>query len=682
MQDPKVIAVVGAGNMGAGIAQKIAQEGFRTLIADMDQARAEAGRSRIEASLQEAVERRILRPEQAKDVLSRVEAVGSLEELREADLVIEAIFEDLLAKKSLFRSLDEHCKEDCILATNTSSFYVSELASVTHRPGLVVGLHYFFHPAKNRLLEVVPGNLTRPDVVETMDRFAEAHGKTAIQTRDAPGFAVNRFFVPWLNEAVRLLEEGVASIPSIEAAARKAFGIGMGPFELMNVTGVPVSLHAASTLGRELGPFYEPADLLAVQVLEKKADWDLSGDVDPEVADRVADRMLASSFAVVGALLDEEVCSLEDIDRGARIGLRWARGPFELLNEVGPARALELVEQLAVDHPDLTIPDALKAQAESGKPFPFQRVDLRVVDGIARVRINRPEVLNALDEEVVSQLSEQIEAALATEGVRGIVLEGAGKAFVAGADISFFVRNIEAAAIDRIVAFTEAGQRLLRRIETAPIPVVARVHGMALGGGVELALACHAIICSDKASFSLPETGIGIYPGLGGTQRLQRIVGKPLARRLIFTGRPLRARDAVDAGLALESVALTDLDATIAGWIDRGLPDHYASPRGGSPAEHEAYGDDVVGSVLNGQVPDGMSDEARALLEKDLRAIGRKAPVALKTASQLIDSGAELDLGAALQLELDALAGIFGTQDALLGLRSVGSRDTPPWQGA
>ncbi|HCP47134.1 MAG TPA: 3-hydroxyacyl-CoA dehydrogenase [Deltaproteobacteria bacterium] len=681
MQDPRVIAVVGAGNMGAGIAQKIAQEGFRTLIADTDKSRAEAGRARIDASLQEAVERRILKPDQAADVLSRVEAVGSLDELADADLVIEAIFEDLLAKKSLFRSLDEACKEGCILATNTSSFYVSELASVTHRPGLVVGLHYFFHPAKNRLLEVVPGNLTRPDVVDAMERFAEAHGKTAIQTRDAPGFAVNRFFVPWLNEAVRVLEEGIANIPSIEAAAKRAFGIGMGPFELMNITGVPVSLHAASTLGRELGPFYEPADLLATQVLETKADWDLSGSVDEAVADQVSDRLMAATFAVVGALIDEGVCSLEDIDRGARIGLRWARGPFELLNKVGPARALELVEELGGTHPDLSIPESLQAQAESNEPFQFQRVDLNVVDGIGHIRINRPEVLNALDEEVVGQLAERLEEALKTEGLRGIVLEGAGKAFVAGADISFFVRNIEAADIDRIVAFTEAGQRLLRRIETAPVPVVARVHGMALGGGVELALACHAIVCSHKASFSLPETGIGIYPGLGGTQRLQRIVGKPLARRLIFTGRPLRAQDAVESGLALEAVPLSELDSTISRWIERGLPDHYASPTGGSAAEQEAYGDEVVGAVLEGQVPEGVSEDARSLLEKDLRAIARKAPVALKTASELIDSGADRDLGSALQLELDALAGIFGTQDALLGLRSVGSRETPPWQG-
>ena len=218
---PRLVAVVGAGNMGAGIAQKIAMEGFQVQLADMDIDRATAGRDRIAASLEEAVARRVLSAEAAGASLARVTPVGNLAELAEADLVIEAIFEDLLIKKELFRTLDSVCKPGAVLATNTSSFYVHELSIVTRRQGEVVGLHYFFHPAKNRLLEVVPGPLTRPGVVADMERFAEAHGKTPLRTTDSPGFVVNRFFVPWLNEAVRLLEAGVADIPSIEAAAKE-----------------------------------------------------------------------------------------------------------------------------------------------------------------------------------------------------------------------------------------------------------------------------------------------------------------------------------------------------------------------------------------------------------------------------------------------------------------------------
>lgn len=674
---PSIVAVVGAGNMGAGIAQKIAQEGFTVLLADLDLERATAGVARIRASLEQAVERRILRPEAAEATLARVTPVGGLEGLANADLVIEAVFEDLLIKKELLRKLDGICREGCVLASNTSSFYVGELASVTRRPGHVVGLHYFFHPAKNRLLEVIPGHLTRPDVVAAMVRFAEAHGKTALVCRDAPGFVVNRFFVPWLNEAVRLLEESVADIATIEAEAKAAFGIGMGPFELMNVTGIPVAMHAARTLGTELGGFYEPADALVAQV-ETRELWPLDGDAgdDPAARQAVRDRLLGVTFAVAGALVDEGVSSREDVDRGARIGLRWAQGPFELMNRDGLAEAARRCAVLAEAWPELDVPACIASAVESGEvAFAFRRVDLRVADGVATVTINRPEVLGALDPEVMGQLAERFDEALATPGLTGIVLASAGKAFVAGADISWFIERIQAGDIDGIVEFTRFGQELLNRIERAPVPVIARVQGMALGGGVELALACHGIVCSDKATFALPETGIGIYPGLGGTQRLPRIVGRPLARRMIFTGRALSARDALAAGLVLEAPPVADLDATIARWLKAGVPSKF-SERHADPAVEEAYADGRSTGT-----PDGLSDAAAALVAKDGKALGRKAPLALQAAAELIDGGAGKPLQQGLQLELDRLSAIFSSRDALVGLRSVTHRQRPEWTG-
>ncbi len=680
--DPRIVGIVGAGNMGAGIAQKIAMEGYDVLLADMDGDRARAGKEKIAGSLAQAVGRRVLGEPQAEAALARITPVDSLEGLAQADLVIEVIYEDLLAKKELFRKLDAVCREGCVFATNTSSFYVAELSQATTRPGLVVGLHYFFHPAKNRLLEIIPGHLTRPEVVEAMFRFAEGHAKTALLVKDAPGFAVNRFFVPWLNESVRMLEEGVGDIPSIEAAAKAAFGIGMGPFQLMNVTGIPVAMHAASTLGTELGPFYEPADALRAKVAEGGF-WSLEGDADPSVAEAVARRLQAVTFAVAGAILDEDVCSAEDLDRGARIGLRWARGPFEMMNRFGLADAAAAIREMIDAGSFVELPEALVKRAESEDPtWRFRRVDLRVTDGVATITINRPEVLNALDEELVGQLGERFDEALATPGLRAVVLAATGKAWVAGADISFFVRNIEAGDIDRIVSFTEAGHDLLRKIEGAPVPVVARIHGMTLGGGVELALACHAVVASTKASFALPETGIGIYPGLGGTQRLPRIVGTELARRLILTGKPLSAKAANAAGLVAAVVPVQELDAAVASLLAAGVPDKYAADPAADADVVAAYAGRTVEQLLEGRLPDGLPDAARALAEKDLRAIGRKAPIALRTANRLLDEGTATTLQEGLQLELDALAGIFGTADALTGLRSVLDRERPDWQNA
>ena len=677
-----VVGIVGVGNMGAGIAQKIAMEGFTVRVADTSAERAREGKQRIADSLEQAVERKVLSEVAARAALDRVTPVDDLTGLADCDLVIEVIFENLLVKKELFRTLDQVCKPGCVLATNTSSFYVHELASVTRRQGHVVGLHYFYHPAKNRLLEVIPGPLTLPEVTAEMVRFAEAHSKTGLVCKDAPGFVVNRFFVPWLNESVRLLEEGVADIPTIEAAAKKAFLIGMGPFELMNVTGVPISLHAATTLGTELGPFYEPCERLRVQVEDRKEDWDLAGKADPSSFQVVADRLLGVTFAVAGAIVDEGVCSIEDVDRGAKIGLRWSLGPFELMNREGVGRSLELIQALESEHPDLSVPDSVASQASAGEPFVFSRVDLVVTDGIAHITLNRPEVMNALDPELVGQLSVRFGEALKTPGLRGVILGGSGKAFVAGADVSFFVRCLESNDLPQIVRFTRGGQELLSAIEAAPVPVIARVHGLALGGGVELALACHGIVAGPKAAFALPETGIGIYPGLGGTQRLPRIVGRPLARRMIFTGRPLTAQTALESGLVLEIAPVQELDATCIRWIHDGLPDRYAGRDQNDDPVSEAYADGCVETLLAGEAPRGLSDAAGALVSKDLRAIGRKAPIALRVSAELLTTSGEIPLADGLAQELERLPEIFSTADALAGLRSVSSRERVTWQGA
>ena len=256
------IAVIGAGNMGSGIVQKFAQEGLNVVMVDLKDEYVERGLGIIRQTLQEGVDRKIFKPEQVDDIFSRIEGSSDFNAAADADLVIEAVFEDKQVKADLFKKLDQICSAKTILATNTSSFYVREFAEQTSRPDRFIGLHYFFHPAKNRLLEVIPHETTSRDTLEKSLLAAKLHGKTSIVVKDAPGFAVNRFFVPFLNEAARMLEEDMANIPTIEEAAKKAFKIGMGPFELMNVTGIPIAVHASTTLGNEIGPFYATAKIL------------------------------------------------------------------------------------------------------------------------------------------------------------------------------------------------------------------------------------------------------------------------------------------------------------------------------------------------------------------------------------------------------------------------------------
>jgi enoyl-CoA hydratase/3-hydroxyacyl-CoA dehydrogenase len=312
--------------MGSGIAQKAATEGFPVILVDVDDAQVARGLAIIDKTLADGVERKIFRPDDAKAIRERITGTADWSKLASADLVVEAVFEDFDVKRKVVAQLEEVCRKDAILATNTSSFLVTDLAKGMAHPERMVGLHYFYHPAKNRLVEVIPGEATSPEVTAKAWTVQEMMGKTPIHSADASGFIVNRYFVPWLNEAVRLLEDGTADIPTIEAAAKATFGSGMGPFELMNVTGVPIAMHAANTLGQAFGPFYAPAELLKKQVASGKA-WDLLGAPDPSKFEAVSARLLAATFLAATSLVDEGVGTIEDTDIGARVGLRWPRGP-------------------------------------------------------------------------------------------------------------------------------------------------------------------------------------------------------------------------------------------------------------------------------------------------------------------------------------------------------------------
>lgn len=659
----RTLAVIGAGNMGSGIAQKMASEGFDVLLVDLDEEKVARGLSGIEKTLNDGVERKLFTPERVKDILSRIRGTTRFEDLADVDLVVEAVFEEMRVKREVFARLERACRRDAILATNTSSFAVSDIAAGTSSPDRVIGLHYFYHPAKNRLVEVVGGAESSAEAIRRAWILQERLGKTPIRTKDSCGFIVNRFFGPWLGEAVRILDEGVADIPTIEAAAKQAFGIGMGPFELMNVTGIPIAVHTDDTLGAAFGPLHGTPDRLRKQ-FESGQQWDLSGEPDPSKYDAVADRLAGVTFHIASALVDEGVGTIEDTDIGARVGLRWRRGPFELMNHYGLPRAARLVEEVARRW-NIPVPAILVKQAAGGLPFAFTLVRRDDRDGIATLTIDRPDALNALNEAVMAQLGAAFRAAAADPGVTGIVLAGSGKAFIAGADIRFFVKNIEAKNILKIAEFTRAGQELLLEFQRCRKPVVARVHGLALGGGVELALACHYIVATPKATFAFPETGIGIYPGLGGTQRTTARVGRALAKWLVLTGETVTAEQALSIGLIDRVVEYEDLEAAIRECVAKG-PVNSRVP----PPVPDAFRD--IASRFEGRLDSLRASEKR---------LGYKAPIALRLASELIDGGEGRAIEQGIAMELSHLEEIFTTADAYEGLSSLGKR-RPVFKGA
>ncbi len=666
------VGVVGAGNMGSGIAQKLAQEGLQVVLMDIQPAYVERGLTGIKAMLDEGVKRRIFRPQQVEETMGRIQGTTDLADMANCDLVIEAVFEDLEVKGNLFQQLDAVCEPKTILGTNTSSFYVRDFAPRTSRPDRFVGLHYFFHPAKNRLLEVIPHEGTSQDTIDACLLAARLHGKTAIVVKDAAGFAVNRFFVPFLNGAARMLEESVANIPTIEEGAKRAFRIGMGPFLLMNVTGIPIAVHSSATLGRELGPFYATADILQKQ-MELGQDWDLEGEVVEEDLRAVIERFQGVCLGVAAKLVSEGVASIEDTDRGAKIGLRWSMGPFEIMNRLGIEQTCYLVQAIADRYPDFAMPSLLLQQRKLREPFTFSYVDLGIEGDIATITFNRPEAMNALNEQVVGQIADRFARAEADPGVKAIVFRGAGKAFVAGADIRYFVKKIEADAIDDIHAFTKAGHDLLLAIEGSDKLTVAVLDGLSLGGGSELALACQAIVATPAGSMGFPETGIGIFPGLGGMPRLARQVGADLATYYVLTGRGISARDAHDLGLVAALVPPGELDGAIRALVAVGVP-----PKNHArdiPAPFQALAATCAGDNLPRLLAgEPIQHDDATLAAKTVKGVGFKAPIACRIACELIHAGSELSMAQAAELELARLHEIFSTEDALEGLSSVGRR--------
>ena len=659
MRTIKTVGVVGAGTMGAAIAQKFAQEGFTVLLADRDQASVEKGLGHIRTMLAQGVERKVFSEALMNDALARITGSADLQDMKGCDLVVEAIFENRDAKAQLFRTLDGIVPPTTIIASNTSSFSITDLATSASHPERFIGLHYFYHAAKNRLVEIIPGARTSPEVFDAVRAFCERSGKDAITCKDANGFVVNRYFVPWLNEAARLLEEGVADIPTIDAVCMRTFGIGMGPFALMNATGVPVAYHAQRTL-EVFGPLYAVSDRLKQQA-EAKQLWVLEGEADTDEAKArtISERMLGTVFLVSSQLLDEQVCGAVEINRGARIGLRWRKGPIDLMERYGEAEVRRLVAAMAARH-------GTPAPKSIGPAhWSMEFVNLRKKKNIAVITLDRPEDSNALNELVVRQLDAKFKEADEDPSISTIFLIGSGKAFMAGADIKFFVDHMKKGDLEGIDRFTQYGQEVFARIDSSAKKVVAVLNGLTLGGGLELALCADLILALPSAKLAFPETGIGIYPGLGGTQRSVARVGKGMAKYLIHTGRMLDAAQAEEIGLVdrvIDRDRLADL-----------LDGREALPQRCDPelttkwsALAEFFGKHGIDALLTtDHEPNGLGLEEIARIKKTLSS---KAPIALRLADRLIDEAK------GPSSELAHLQTVFSSKDAMLGLTSIGKK--------
>ena len=297
-----------------------------------------------------------------------------------------------------------------------------------------------------------------------------------------------------------------------------------------------------------------------------------------------------------------------------------------------------------------------------------------------RSRSSGPKRSNSLTFAALHQLQRAFDEAIADPAVRGIILTGAGKVFIVGADIEFFIRNIEANDIPRITKFTQTGHRLLNTIDRSPKPVVARVGGIALGGGLEVALACDYIVATPAASFGFPETGLGICPGFGGTQRSPRAFGVGIAKWLIFSGKTLSAVDGKKIGLVDAIVPPGELDATCQAYATGRLTSEKTKT---VPAEFAAVADFFARNRADDLRAGTAVTGGDAALIRAMRPVAAKGPLALRVAERLIEQGIQRTLDGGLQLEVDSVPEIFTSKDAYTGLcfRSKRGLGQPVFEG-
>lgn len=249
----KKIGVVGAGTMGNGIAQVAAQIGFDVVMRDVEMRFVEGGMKNIDRFLSKSVEKGKMEAKEKETIIGRIKGTLDMADLKDADFIIEAVIEDLDLKKSVFKELDELCRPEVVLATNTSSMSITEIAASTNRPDKVCGMHFFNPVPIMRLIEIIRGYSTSDETIQTTTELSQKMGKITVEIKkDSPGFVVNRIMIPHIIEAIKIVEEGIASIEDVDTAVKNGLNYPMGPFELMDLTGIDIANFVSDYLYKEL----------------------------------------------------------------------------------------------------------------------------------------------------------------------------------------------------------------------------------------------------------------------------------------------------------------------------------------------------------------------------------------------------------------------------------------------
>lgn len=361
-QTSMTIGVVGAGTMGRGIAQVAATAGHRVLLYDNQSAGLQAAVQSLNGLFDKLVAKEKIGRNDADEILQRIEPVDRLDDMESCNLIIEAIVENLGVKQQLFSQLETFVNEDCILASNTSSLSIASLAGPCDHPGRFIGIHFFNPAALMPLVEVIPALQTSPEVLESVQKLITDWGKVVVVTKDTPGFIVNRVARPFYGEAIRIYEEGIADMATIDWAMKTIGGFRMGPFELMDYIGNDINYTVTETVYEAF--FYDPRyrpSFTQKRVVEARRLGRKSGmgyydyregaaaptpTLDEGLGHQIVNRIVAMLINEAADALFWNIASARDIDLAMTKGVNYPKGLLAWADELGVQNVFNRLESL------------------------------------------------------------------------------------------------------------------------------------------------------------------------------------------------------------------------------------------------------------------------------------------------------------------------------------------------
>jgi 3-hydroxybutyryl-CoA dehydrogenase len=360
------IGIIGSGAMGAGIAQVVATAGHEVHLLDQNAAALDKAQASIAASLRKLAEKGKLTTEAAEAAIARLHPTADMQDFADCSLVIEAIVEDLAVKQQVFKQVEGIVSADCVLASNTSSLSITSIAAACQRPERFVGIHFFNPAPVMQLVEVIPAVQTRAGLAEEMRTLVASWGKRPVLAQDTPGFIVNRVARPFYGEAIRILEEGIADIATIDWALTELGGFRMGPFALMDFIGHDVNYRVTESVFTAFfyDPRYRPSftqrRLFEAGYYGRKAGrgfYDYAPGAsqpepnrDPELGQRILQRVLAMLINEAAEALHLHVASAADLELAMTTGVNYPKGLLAWADELGPATVLATLDGLYHDY--------------------------------------------------------------------------------------------------------------------------------------------------------------------------------------------------------------------------------------------------------------------------------------------------------------------------------------------